>query len=204
MKKVIVMCFIVVVIIIPAFLFINSCASGVSCPLNPEPDNYYIKFTMNGPGYTLDINEITMNYGPAFSVPDPLAVLVSDSEIQIKGGTCGEGGEQVDITMSLNGFLSPNTPGEYIGTYGDEVTDIGTCNIAFEIGEGESGPYFYDGTDETITITSFEGLESDVEGTFSCTLEYNNAIAPSLGSPLSVTGEFRLKNIRNYSALKRI
>ena len=196
MKKFKVMFFVILFSITSLLMLIGSCTGdSVSCVLTQTADHYYIKFTMNGPGYTLDTNEITMNYGPPFSVSDPLAVLESDSELQIRGSSVGEGGEQCAVTLTITGTLSPDTPGEYIGTFGDEVTDIGTCNISFEISEYESGPFFYDGTDETVTITSFEGLESDVEGTFSCTLEFNNAIAPSLGSPLSVTGEFRLKYV---------
>jgi hypothetical protein len=151
---------------------------------------------MNGPGYTLDINEITFNFGPPSNVSDPVLIIVDPNSLKISGGSNNEGGGQCAATISIEGYLSPNSSDEYIGTYGDDVSDIGTCFISFQIGEGESGPFFYNSTNETVTITSFGAVGSDVEGTFSCTLEFDSTIAPSFGSPLSVSGDFRLKSIQ--------
>jgi hypothetical protein len=144
---------------------------------------------MNGPGYTLDENEITFNYGPNYSNEEPIAFL-SDNAILMYGCSCWEANLDVEIVLFLSCGLYPNTPGEHIGTYGDEVTDIGTCSIGFHITEEQK--YFYTSNDIIVTITSFGDVGEDVEGNFSCTLEYVNAAATSFGSPLTVIGEFRV------------
>lgn len=193
MKKVIVLCTVVLVLFMPTFLFASSCG-GEECPLNPDPDYYYIQFNISGPEYTIGEPVITLNLGfPPYSTVDPLAVLVNANHIRILGSNCEDENPEV-AAIRLEIHLYPETAEVYEGTYTDEGTAIGTCVISGEMKEGSSEGNFYGSTDATVTITSYGDVMGDVEGSFSCTLEYAVTPTPSFGSPLTLSGNFRVKS----------
>jgi hypothetical protein len=195
MKKVVVLCYVVLVMLVPAFLFIIGCAAEDECPLNPEPAYYYIRFTMDGPEYTLDEQVYTVNYSHPYYNSKPSAILSPDeSNIFIVGQICGNGSERADIALQLHGYLSPSTPGVYIGTYDDTGSDAGFfISLFYEITEPYPNNYFYLKTGGTITINTFGDVGGDVEGNFDITIESTVPVpAPSFGLYLTVVGEFRL------------
>jgi hypothetical protein len=193
MKKVIVLYFFLLVILAPTFLFIIGCAGEDECPLNPESAYYYIRFTMDGPEYTLDGQVYTVNYSHPYYNGKPSAILSPDEDaIFIVGQICGNGSERADIALQLHGYLSPSNPGVYIGTYDDTGSDAGIFfSLFYEITEPYPNDCVYLKTGGTITINTFGDVDGDVEGNFDITIE-SAVPAPSFGSPLTVAGGFRL------------
>jgi len=107
MKKLIVLCFVLLVMLIPALLFASSCDSA--------GDEYYIRFTMDGQEYIL-----TFGYSDG-STDAPVVALqqINDTQdgILIYGSNWEEGGETSGISVSFLGSLRPYIQGEYLGDY---------------------------------------------------------------------------------------
>ena len=182
MKKVIVLVFVGLVILVPAFLFWG-CASEDGCSTE-----YYIKFTVNGQEYSL-------NSGTPQIDENTPAITVSPNEdtIYTQNGTCGSA-DQMQLSIEFYGWLYPDTPGEYIGTYSQTGSDDGLSNIYLMISEPfpDQSSYFQSGG--TFTITTFGDVGGIVEGTFDVTW-VSSAPAPSFGSPMTTVGEFRLLRV---------
>ena len=195
MKKVVMVCFVVLVILVPVFLFIVGCFSEDMCTKPTEPDYHYIRFTLDGP--EMDAEEIIiLNFGrPDVDAENPMVTLSPDEDSMNYSGTyCFHTSTPPDVMFEMYGWLYPNTPGEYIGTYGGLDTPVGYFSTWPWITEnGEV--YMYHTVDGTIEITSFGDVGGDVVGTFDLTYESDNIPAPSYGSPLPITGDFRLLRV---------
>ena len=63
MKKLIILCFVPLVVLIPAFLFAASCDS--------EGEDYYITFTMGGAEYTITFGYSDVDTGEPFAAVQP-------------------------------------------------------------------------------------------------------------------------------------
>lgn len=194
MKKVIVLCSVVLLFLVSAFLFVG-CTAEDECTKPAGPDYYYIRFTLDGS--EMDAEEIIiLNYGRSDVEGNNPWVTLSPSgnSMWFNGMYCIPGSTPADVLVEMQGWLYPNTPGEYIGTYGGPDTPVGYYTIFPEI--TESGElYYYHAVDGTIKIISFGDVGGDVVGTFDLTYENDNIPAPSYGSPLTAIGEFRLLRV---------
>jgi hypothetical protein len=191
MKKYIFFSFILLVILIPAFLFAASCDSG------GEGEDFYIRFTMDGQEYIL-----TFGYSDG-STDAPVAALqhISDTQdgIFLYGSNWEESGDTSGILVSFLGSLLPYIKGEYIGDYTLAVINgfnsiyVGDGYLSINIWDGLDG-YQYRATGGTVTFTSFGDVGGAVEGTFDVT--FTIMLPAALGdSPLTVTGGFRLLRV---------
>jgi hypothetical protein len=193
MKTVTVLGLFLLILLMPVLSFASSCGGEEGCPLNPAPDYFYIQFNISGEEYTIGEPVITLNFGfLPYVVDDPSAVLADANHIIIVGSNCiladvWDG----RITLTIN--LFPSTEGVYVGTYTQEGTATGSCEVFGPFSAGQDNN-FYGSTDSTVTITSYGDLMGDVEGTFSCTLEATESPTPSFGSPLVLSGSFRVKS----------
>ena len=130
MKKLIVLCFALLVILIPAFLFASSCESG------GEGEDFYIRFTMDGQEYIL-----TFGYSDG-STDAPVATLqIVDTQdrIYLFGSNWEEDGDTSGILVDFWGSLVPYIQGEYLGDYTLAVINglnsifVGYGNLSIEI-----------------------------------------------------------------------
>ena len=189
MKKIIVLCFVLLVIFVPISLFISSCDSA--------GEDYYIRFTLDGQEYIL-----TFGYTDE-STDAPVVALqqISDTQdlIVIYGSNWKEGGDTSGILINFLGTLRPYVQGEHLGDY--TLEEINGLNSVF-VGYGYLSleifdipdMYLYRATAGTVTITSFGDVGGAVEGTFDVTLTY--MVPLDLGDPtLPVTGDFRLLRV---------
>lgn len=191
MKKLIVLCFALLVILIPAFLFASSCESG------GEGEDFYIRFTMDGQEYIL-----TFGYSDG-STDAPVATLqIVDTQdrIYLFGSNWEEDGDTSGILVDFWGSLVPYIQGEYLGDYTLAVINglnsifVGYGNLSIEIFDIPDF-YQYRATGGTVTITSFGDVGGAVEGTFDVTFGID--LGPvALGDPtLTITGDFRLLRV---------
>jgi hypothetical protein len=189
MKKLIVLCFVLLVILIPAFLFASSCESGGG------GEDFYIRFTMDEQEYIL-----TFGYSDGSTVA-PVVVLqhISDTQdgIFLYGSNWEEGGETSGILVDFLGSLFPYIKGEYLGDYTLVVINglnsilVGDGYLSIEILDIPDF-YIYSATGGTVTITSFGDVGGAVEGTFDVTF----TLPAALGDPtLAITGDFRLLRV---------
>lgn len=197
MKKVIVLCSIVVVILVLAFLFINSCGSE-TCTEPTGPDYHYVRFTLDGP--VIDAEIIILNFGVDKDISSPTFALWPDgnetgTNMVLEGWYCG-GGQETSINFRLLIGLIPYTPGVYIGTYGGESPTAGFFTyFGLEIIEnGERYYYNYTFADSSLTIITFGDVGGDAVGTFDVTM-VSDASAPSYGINLTAIGEFRFLRV---------
>jgi hypothetical protein len=193
MKTATVLGLFVLILLMPVLSFASSCGGEEGCPLNPAPDYFYIQFNISGEEYTIGEPVITLNFGfLPYVVDDPSAVLADANHIIIVGSNCITGDVR-DAMINLTIDLFPSTEGVYVGTYTQEGTATGSCEVHGSFSNEQEGN-FYGSTDSTVTITSYGDLVGDVEGTFSCTLEYIETPTPSFGSPLVLSGSIRVKS----------
>ena len=193
MKKLIVLCFALLVIFVPAFLFASSCESG------GEGEDFYIRFTMDEQEYIL-----TFGYSDGNTAAPVVALLhISDTQddILIYGSNWEEGGETSDIRVDFWGPLFPYIKGEYQGDYTLAVVNgfnsiyVGYGYLTIDIWD-DLDWYRYNSTGGTVTITSFGDVGGAVEGTFDVTFMGGIVEPAALGdSPLDVTGDFRLLRV---------
>jgi len=188
MKKLLVLCFALVVMLIPALLFASSCDSA--------GDEYYIRFTMDGQEYIL-----TFGYSDGSIDAPVVALSISDTQdrIYLFGSNWEEGGDTSDILVDFLGSLFPYIQGEYLGDYtlagvnGLNSTYVGYGYLSIEILDIPDF-YIYRATGGTLTITSFGDVGGAVEGTFDVTFTY--MVPTALGDPtLAITGDFRLLRV---------
>lgn len=194
MKKLVVLCAVVVVILVLTFLFINSCGPE-TCTIPTEPDYYHIGFTLDG--FAIDQQDIIFNIGFDNGEDPTLALNTSHTSLLMVGWYC-KGGEDAPFpTFEVEISLAIYTPGEYEGVYGGpDPPAIGDVYGHLTITEDDID-YDYFVTDGTLTITTFGDVDSDVVGTFDFTYESENP-APSFSTPLTATGGgFRVLRIRD-------
>jgi hypothetical protein len=185
MKKVIMLCAVVLVVLVPVFLFWG-CA-GDECSTTAAAD-YYVKLI-------IDDQEYFLNGGADYIDENNPTVSVSSNEdsISVISQTCGDKDEQ-PFAFEFSGWLDPNTPGVYLGTYDLTGSDVGFSFIGLLIFEPAPTTFGYTQSEGTITITSFSAVGGDVKGTFDITW-VSSSPAPSFGSPLTTVGEFRLLRV---------
>jgi hypothetical protein len=184
MKKVIVLCFVVLVMFVPAYLF-GGCAGDDMCTKPTEPDYYHIGFTLDG--FAIDQQDIIFNFG--FDIgDDPTLALNTDHTSLLMVGWYCKGGTVADFAMfKVEISLVIFTPGVYEGVYdGPSPPAIGNVYGRLIITEDDID-YDYSVTDGTLTITAFGNVGGDVVGTFNFTYESTNP-APSFSTPLTATG----------------
>ena len=204
MKKVIVLCFVVMVFLVPTSLF-GSCSgkddeNGVNGPDDPDgpygpnctkptsPDYYTIRFTLDGSA--IDQQDIILNFSG--DSDDPILALWTDLDWMEMSGWYCKGGTVAEFpTFEMWARPMFYTPGVYEGVYGrGEPGPIGYIESTIKIIEDDI-EYDYWLTDGTLTITMFGNVGGDVEGTFDFTYELAEP-APSFGTPLTALGEFRV------------
>jgi len=191
MKKVVVLCCVVLVILLPTSLFINNCVTE-SCTIPTGPDYYHIGFTLDG--FAIDEQDIILNFGDDNEPENPLLALDINQKLKMVGWYC-RGGDPASFTkFKVNIGLQFYTPGEYEGVYGGSGPSIGSVGSLLTIME-EDIEYEYQASDATLTITAFGDVGGDVVGTFDFTYESTNP-APSFSTPLTATeGGFRVLRI---------
>jgi len=197
MKKIVVMCFVVLVIFLPTLLFINNCVTE-SCTIPTEPDYYHIGFTLDG--FAIDEQDIIFNFGDDHSPENPALALNTDHTGLLMIGWYCRGGDPVSFTtFQVQISLTIDSPGVYVGVYGGpDPPVIGAVYGSLTIVEDDI-EYTYSVTDGTLTITAFGDVGGEVVGTFDFTYESENP-APSFSTPLTATGGgFRVLRIQdNY------
>ena len=177
MKKLLVLCFILGVFFVPAFLFASSCDS------EGEGAEYYINFTLEGVEYSC-------TFGFTGVETDPFAADQSGGSWTFMAGVNGE----------TTPFGEPSGDYAWVEVYFDGST-IGTFTIAeedfdFYIWIAVGGNYYYYYTSAgTLQVTAYGEVGGAVEGTFNLTLEGGIEPAALGDSPLTITGSFRVKRI---------
>lgn len=197
MKKVIVLCFALLVCLIPAFLFASSCDSAGA--------EYYINFTLEGQEYSLTIGYTDVDTGdpmvvvwPSIANGEAIEFFATDVETDYLSS-----GEDPSNVIDIEGFLHPYTAGEYIGKYqfspNGVVEVVGGGNFYINIIENDIY-YYYRVASGYLTITAFGAVGEAVEGTFDVVVIRVIDLMEAGGSgPLfgedsyDITGSFRLK-----------
>ena len=187
MKKVIIICFTVVMLFVPAFLFASSCDS--------EGEGYFIKFTLEEQEYNLTYGFTDIGTGEPYIVLYP-GVTNGDLILFFGGSVESDSSvvrEDLDNVVDVRARLIPHTQGVYEDVYDMATNTINSYGeLSLFISEN-SVLYLYESSSGTISISVFGEEGEAVEGTFDITL----GIAPlDLGdSSLTITGEFRLKRV---------
>ena len=189
MKRLIIPLFALFVLWVPAFIFASSCDS--------EGADYYIKFTMDGQEYILTLGFTDVGTG------DPYVVLypgITNGDLIIFFGSNVESDsavvrEDLDNVIDMRARLYPHTMGVYEDDYNAATNTINSYGeLDIYISEN-SDVYLYSSTSGIITISVFGAVGEAVEGTFDITFEGGIAPADIGDSPLTATGEFRLKRV---------
>jgi hypothetical protein len=200
MKKVDVLCAVVLVSLVPVFLFWGCAGDGDEkgdgdedvCTKPAGTDYYYIRFILDGS--EIDAQNIILNFGG--DVNDPTLVWWPNlGWIEFEGFYC-EGGKDASFPIfQLWIQMVPSTPGEFEGVYdGPDPPAIGGVSSCLNIWEDDLVYEYWVMTDGTLTITTFGDVGGDVEGSFDFTLETleEDGAAPSFGTPLTAVGNFRV------------
>jgi len=175
MKKLLVLCFVLGVIFVPAFLFASSCDS--------EGAEYYINFTLEGIEYSL-------TFGVTDIETDPFAAAQSGGSFTFMSG----------VNVETTSFEEPS--GDYArveAIFNGATTGIFTTaseDFEVDIWIVEGGIYYYYfATAGILQVTTYGEVGGAVEGTFNLTLT-GGIVPAALGdSPLTTTGSFRVKRI---------
>ena len=199
MKKVIIICAIVIGLFVPAFLFASSCDS--------EAQGYFIKFTMEGQEYNLTYGYTDVGTGEPYAVLLPGAGDEGGDLIRFFGSDVESDStvdrEDLDNVVDVREVrLYPHTQGVYEDVYDMATSSINSHGaLVLQIIEN-SELYRYEsraGSSGTLTISVFGEEGEAVEGTFDITLGLGPA---ALGDPsLTITGEFRLKRVSSEEIL---
>ena len=185
MKRLIVLCFTVVLFLMPAYLFAASCDSA--------GEGYYITFTFDGEEYTLSYGYTDIESGEPFG-----ALLTGDIDEILFMGTSREFEsieEPTDNVIYVIAYLHPFEEGVYVDDYDASANSIQSFGeITISVGEN-SNLYEYSSNSGTITVTSFGDVGEPIEGTFDLTF-VGGLIPTAFGdSPEDVQGSFRVKRI---------
>jgi len=180
MRRLIVLCFVLIVFLAPASVFAASCDSA--------GDEYYIKFIFEGKEYVCSYGHPSSDVDvPYAAVTTPLLFNGPAEYIQFLGSSSDTMDENPDFFIEVGGTLYVMTAGNYTGEY--QLPDYGYAFI--DISEGE-GVYYYFLSSGTVTINSFGAIGEAVEGTFNATFVLPTAIGDT---PQEVSGSFRVKRI---------
>jgi hypothetical protein len=183
MKRVIMLCFALVVLIVPSLLFASSCESTEA--------EYYINFTLNGVQYSCGRGFTDVGNGNPFAAVQP-------GDWTFGAGTNVESSFYADPDGDFV-YVQVHVTGTTVGTYsysGEEV------DIFIQIYTG--GLYFeYTANSGSLEITTFGDVGSAVEGSFNLGLDLiplSEGVVP-LGTAYSVEGTFRVERI-NFTVPK--
>jgi hypothetical protein len=188
-KKTYMWTFTLMVLFAPAVIFASSCGS--------EEETFFIKYTLEGNEYVLNYGLADVRTGEPFAILDPIAA--NGDVISLFGSTIesdsSEVREDLENSIDVKGRLLPHTPEVYEDEYdAARNSDQSFGRLSIYIRE-DKAEYLYGSTSGTITVTSFGPVGEAVEGTFDIIFETDMEPAGIGDSPLSVTGEFRLKRI---------
>jgi len=199
MKKVIVLCFVLLVCLMPAFLFASSCDSAGA--------EYYINFTLEGQEYSLTLGYTDVDTGdpmvvlwPSIANGEAIGFFATDIETDYSMT-----GEDPSNVIDIEGSLYPFTVGEYIGKYefapNGVIETVGWGNFEINIIENDVY-YYYRVASGYLTTTAFGAVGEAVEGTFDITvirvidLMETGDSRPLFGEDsYDITGSFRLKRV---------
>jgi len=169
MKKVILICFIVVGLFVPAFLFASSCDS--------EGEGYFIKFTLEGQEYNLTYGFTDIGTGEPYIVLLPGAGDEDGDLIRFFGSSVESDSsvvrEDLDNVVDVRARLYPHTQGVYEDDYDTTTNTIQSYGALVLLIIENSELYRYEssaGSSGTITISVFGEEGEAVEGTFDITL----------------------------------
>jgi hypothetical protein len=196
MKKVIVLCFALLVYLIPAFLFASSCDSAEA--------EYYINFTLEGQEYSLTLGYTDVDTGdpmvvvwPSIANGEAIEFFATDVETDYV-----HSGEDPSNVIDIEGFLYPYTEGEYIGKYAlapngvEEIVGWGNFHLYII----ENDIYYHYVASGYLTITAFGAVGEAVEGSFDVIVNIvidlmeAGGFGPLFGEDsYDITGSFRLK-----------
>ena len=182
MKKLIVLGFVLLLILVPASLFASSCESAGA--------EYYINFTVHG--VEVDDVEYSCVFGATdIDTGDPYAAVQPEDATYLMGIT-----EQVTFNEIPTGdyacvkcYLRAISEGTYTRSEGE-------FGLTIDIIDGGE-PNNYGTTSGTIIITSFGEVGETVEGSFDLHVQSFGIInfIPLLEYEYDVTGSFRVKRI---------
>jgi hypothetical protein len=192
MKNLLVLCFVLTMLLVPAVIFAASCDS------DGDPE-YFIKFTFEGQEYTGTFGHPDdAESVPVATVTEGFVIeQIPDVEIIEFFGGSTESGDPMEQSFAVEvyGNIVIETPGVYVGEY-DETDGF----AVIWIWDGSS-EYVYYPDEVTLTITSFGEIGGVIEGTFSGTFD------DIMGGPVglepaalgddnqSVSGSFRVKRV---------
>ena len=178
MKKVIMLCVAVLVLLLPAYLFASSCESA-------NGEEYYINFTLDGVEYSCTFGFTDVGNGNPWAAVQP-------------GGWTFAAGTNVEVSTDDDipdnwVYIEVWVYGATVGTYSypDELVDL-FIEIYIE------GVYSeYEANSGSLEITTFGEVGSAVEGRFNVGLDlvFFEGGAFPLGTAHSVEGTFRVERI---------
>ena len=185
MKRFIVLCFTVMLFLMPAYVFAASCDSA--------GEGYYITFTFDGEEYTLSYGYTDIESGEPFG-----ALFTGDVDEILFMGTSREfesTEEPTDNVIYVIAYLHPFEEGVYVDDYDASRNSIQSFgDITISVGEN-SNLYEYSSSSGTISVTSFGDVGETIEGTFDLIFEGGVMASAFGGSPEDVQGSFRVKRI---------
>lgn len=189
MKKLIILAFSLIALFVPATIYASSCDS--------EGEGYFIKFTLEGQEYNLTFGFTDIGTGEPYvalfpGVTNGDLITFFGSNVESDSSVVRE---DLDNVIDVRARLYPHTQGVYEDDYdtaGNTIISYGELDIYIS---ENSEIYLYNSTSGTLTITVFGEEGEAVEGTFNITFEGGIASADIGDSPLTVTGEFRLKRV---------
>ena len=173
MKRIVVVCFVLAALFLPAFVFASSCDS--------EGTGFYINFTLEGVEYSC-------TFGYTDVEKDPFAAAQLEGIFTYIAGVSGE----------TNMYGEPSGDYAWVEVYfdGAEAATLTGDDFEVDIWIYTGGEYyFYESSAGTLDITTYEEVGGAVAGSFDVTLE-GGIDAFALGDPtLATTGSFRVKRI---------
>lgn len=189
MKKLIIICFAAIMFFVPAIVFATRCDS--------EGEDFYVKFTLEGEEYILTFGFTDIGTGEPYVVL--FAGITNGDMISFFGSSVESDSsvvrEDLDDVVDVRARLYPHTQGVYEDDY-DTATNTITSYGELRIYISENSEvYLYSSTSGTITISVFGEEGEAVEGTFNVTFAGGLPPAELGDSPITVTGEFRLKRV---------
>jgi len=142
MKRASVLCLVVLVSVVLAFLFISSCNSAPKCSVATSPEYYHISFILDGPA--IDARDVILNFGGDYDTPN-LTLDPSNNWMEMRGFYCACGDEALFPTFRLWARPRFFNPGVYEGVYGGSGPSIGIIESTLTITE-EDIEYDYSAT----------------------------------------------------------
>jgi len=191
MKKLLLLCFALSLLLVPSFVFAASCDSA-------GESDYFIKFTIEGEEYICSFGHPNSDIDVPYAAVTTgfLAQPIEEELIEFYGGTIDTGSlpEELNSWVEVAGYLHVETAGTYTGVY-----TLGLMNNVRISIYNEPDFYIYYAQSGTVTIDVFNDIGGSVEGSFDASFVIGGDLVFSpleLGdSPQPVTGTFRVKRV---------